>query len=127
LFGSSASQAELVAQTWSCPQAGQSMRALILGNLRNTLGSTSIAVDTGAPVMGHLIIMELIAGALRWICVPTRYSMELLGTLAIMELLYQIALPATHLRRCGGLVTAVQAFDLTHVFDVIIPTQSQAT
>jgi hypothetical protein len=41
--------------------------------------------------------------------------------------LYQIALPATHLRRCGGLVTAVQAFDLTHVFDVIIPAQSQAT
>jgi hypothetical protein len=32
-----------------------------------------------------------------------------------------------HLRRCGGLVTAVQAFDLTHVFDVIIPAQSQAT
>ena len=36
------------------------MRALILGNLRNTLGSTSIAVDTGLPVMGHLIITELI-------------------------------------------------------------------
>jgi hypothetical protein len=55
------------------------MRAATLGNLRNTLGSTSIAVDTGSPVMGHLIIMELIAGTLRWICVPTRYSMELLG------------------------------------------------
>ena len=30
-----------------------------LGNLRNTLGSVSIAVDTGSRVMGHLIITEL--------------------------------------------------------------------
>ena len=59
--GSSASQAELVAQTCSCPQAGQSMRPATLGNLRNTLGSVSIAVDTGSPVIGHLIITELIA------------------------------------------------------------------
>jgi hypothetical protein len=35
------------------------MRAATLGNLRNTLGSTSIAVDTGSRVMGHLIITEL--------------------------------------------------------------------
>ena len=38
------------------------MRALILGNLRNTLGSTSIAVDAGSPVIGHLIITELMGG-----------------------------------------------------------------
>ena len=37
------------------------MRAATLGNLRNTLGSTSIAVYTGSPVMGHLIITELMA------------------------------------------------------------------
>jgi hypothetical protein len=37
------------------------MRALIFGNLRNTLGSTSMAVEAGSPVMGHLIITELIA------------------------------------------------------------------
>jgi hypothetical protein len=35
--------------------------------------------------------------------------------------LYQIALPATHLRRYSGLVTAIQVFDLTHVYDAIIP------
>jgi len=35
--------------------------------------------------------------------------------------LYQIALPATHPRRCGGFVTTIQVFDLTHVYDVIIP------
>jgi hypothetical protein len=29
--------------------------------LRNTGGSTSIAVDTARPVLGHLIITELIA------------------------------------------------------------------
>jgi hypothetical protein len=29
--------------------------------LRNTLGSVSIAVDTGRPVLGHLIITELMA------------------------------------------------------------------
>jgi len=34
---------------------------------------------------------------------------------------YQIALPATYLRRCGGFVTSVQAFDLTHVYDAIAP------
>jgi hypothetical protein len=59
-----ASQAELTAQTCSCPQAAQSMRALTLGNLRNTLGSTSIAVETVQSVMGHLIITELIADPL---------------------------------------------------------------
>ena len=37
------------------------MRAAIFGNLRNTLGSTSIAVETGRPVLGHLIITELMA------------------------------------------------------------------
>jgi hypothetical protein len=59
--GSFASQAELTAQTCSCPQAGQNMRALIPGNLRNTLGSVSIAVETARPVLGHLIITELMA------------------------------------------------------------------
>ena len=33
-----------------------------LGNLRNSLGSISMAVETGSPVIGHLIITELIAG-----------------------------------------------------------------
>jgi hypothetical protein len=41
--------------------------------------------------------------------------------------LYLIALPATHLRRCGGFVTSVQVFDLTHVYDAAIPAQSRAT
>jgi hypothetical protein len=35
--------------------------------------------------------------------------------------LYQIALPATRLRRCGGLVMSVQAFDLIQFYDAIIP------
>ena len=35
------------------------MRAATFGNLRNTLGSTSIAVDTGSRVLGHVIITEL--------------------------------------------------------------------
>jgi hypothetical protein len=61
LLGWSASQAEPVAQICSCPQTGQSMRALVSGSLRNTLGSTSMAVETGSPVIGHLIIMQLMA------------------------------------------------------------------
>ena len=36
------------------------MRALMFGNRRNTLGSISIAVETERPVLGHLIITELI-------------------------------------------------------------------
>ena len=43
------------------------MRALILGSLRNTCGSTSIAVETARPVLGHLIITELMANPLRLI------------------------------------------------------------
>jgi len=41
----------------------------------------------------------------------------------------QVAIPATHLRRCGGFVfvTAVKAFDLTRVYDAIIPAQIRAT
>jgi hypothetical protein len=31
------------------------------------------------------------------------------------------------MRRFGGLVVAVQTLDLTHVFDLLIPAQSQAT
>ena len=51
------------------------MRALIFGNLRNTLGSTSIAVDTGSPVMGHLIITELMGGPpLKQNCVRTEWN-----------------------------------------------------
>ncbi len=38
------------------------MRAPILGNWRNTLGSVSIAVETERPVLGHLIMTELMAG-----------------------------------------------------------------
>jgi putative ABC transport system substrate-binding protein len=41
--------------------------------------------------------------------------------LELLHELYQIALPATHPRRCGGFVTTIQVFDLTHVYDVIIP------
>jgi hypothetical protein len=45
----------------SSPQAGQSMQAPILGHLRNTLGSASIAVDTAKPVFGHPIVTALMA------------------------------------------------------------------
>ena len=42
------------------------------------------------------------------------------GPQAVRTLLYQIALRATHLRRCDWLVMAAQVSDLTHVYDVII-------
>ena len=51
----------------SCPQAGQSIRPATFGNLRNTLGSTSIAVDTDSRVIGHLIMTVLMADPLRLI------------------------------------------------------------
>jgi hypothetical protein len=35
------------------------MWAVTFGNLRNELGSVSIAVDTALPVTGHLIITKL--------------------------------------------------------------------
>jgi len=35
------------------------MRAATGGSFRNTLGSVSIAVETASPVVGHLIITEL--------------------------------------------------------------------
>ena len=35
--------------------------------------------------------------------------------------LYQLALLATHLRRCRGFVTPIQVFDSTRVYDVISP------
>jgi hypothetical protein len=38
------------------------------------------------------------------------------GFVSPTQKLYQIALPATHLRRCGGFVNIVQLFDLTHVY-----------
>jgi len=38
------------------------MRAATFGSLRNTLGSTSIAVETARPVSGQAIITELIIG-----------------------------------------------------------------
>jgi hypothetical protein len=41
--------------------------------------------------------------------------------------LYQIALPATHLRRYVEFVTSVQVLDLTHVCDAIIPAQRRVT
>ncbi len=61
--GSPASQAERVDQTCSCPQAGQSMREATIGNWQNTFGSVSIAVETDRPVLGHLIITELMGRA----------------------------------------------------------------
>jgi hypothetical protein len=73
--GSPASQAELVIQTCSCPQAGQSMREAIFGKRRNTLGSVSIAVETESPVSGHLIITELMGRASGFVPAP---FMELL-------------------------------------------------
>jgi hypothetical protein len=42
----------------SCPQAGQIVQAAIFGNLRKTLDSVSIWVETANPVLGHLIITE---------------------------------------------------------------------
>jgi hypothetical protein len=36
------------------------MRAPMSGRLRKTLGSVSISVDTARPLVGHLIITELI-------------------------------------------------------------------
>ena len=50
-----------------------------------------------------------------------------LSLLRQREILYQIALPATHLRRCGRFVTPVQVFDLTHVYDATIPAQRRVT
>ena len=41
--------------------------------------------------------------------------------------LYQIALPATHLRRCGRFAVPVQVFDSTHVYDATIPAQRGVT
>jgi len=41
--------------------------------------------------------------------------------------LYQISLPATQLRRRGGLVTAVVVFDLTHIYDVIVLARRRVT
>ena len=43
----------------------QIMREETFGNLRNTPGSVSIAVETGRPVTGHRIITALIGDALR--------------------------------------------------------------
>jgi hypothetical protein len=59
-FASSSSQAALVIHTCSCPQAGQFIRAAILGKLRKTADSISIWVETATPELGHLIITELI-------------------------------------------------------------------
>ena len=39
--------------------------------------------------------------------------------------LYQVALPATHLRRFGRFVMTVQVFDLTHVYEAIMPAQGR--
>jgi hypothetical protein len=52
------------------------MRAATFGNLRNTLDSTSIAVDTARPVLGHMIITELIIGPSD-VFIPTTVRMEL--------------------------------------------------
>ena len=43
------------------------------------------------------------------------------------DVLYRIALPATHLPRCGGFVRSVQVFDLTQLYDAIMPAQRRIT
>ena len=57
-------------------------------------------------------------------------ELPLLGTLhgsvALLHLLYHIALPATYLRRYRELVTAIQVFDLTYVYDAIVRAQHGA-
>lgn len=55
------SHAELVIHICSCPHAGQRIRAATLGSLRKTFGSVSISVETESPVVGHLIMTELMA------------------------------------------------------------------
>jgi hypothetical protein len=40
------------------------------------------------------------------------------------SVLYQLALLATHVRRCHGHVIRIQAFDLTRFYDAIIPAQN---
>jgi hypothetical protein len=52
------------------------MCAVTFGSLRNELGSVSIAVETGLPVAGHLIITRLMGDALR-ICSHYPKAMEL--------------------------------------------------
>jgi|BarGraNGADG00212_1021973.scaffolds.fasta_scaffold07427_1 hypothetical protein len=51
------------------------------------------------------------------------HTKPLNDNLAQAAVLYQIALPATHLRRYSGLVTTIQVFELTHVYDAIISAQ----
>lgn len=57
------SHAELVIHTCSSPQAGHRMRAAMFGSLRKTSGSVSIAVETASPIIGHLIMTELMVSA----------------------------------------------------------------
>ena len=40
--------------------------------------------------------------------------------------LYQFALLATHVRRCRGFVTPIQALDSTRIYNAIIPAQRWA-
>jgi len=53
------------------------MCAATFGNLRNELGSVSIAVETALPVSGHLIITKLMGDALRIFSRPCPKTMEL--------------------------------------------------
>jgi hypothetical protein len=53
------------------------MYALTFGNLRNELGSVSIAVETALPVTGHLIITALMGDALRISSPPCPKTKEL--------------------------------------------------
>jgi hypothetical protein len=46
------------------------MRAAVFGNLRNTLGSVSIAVETERLVLGHLIMTVLMGGASGYVPTP---------------------------------------------------------
>ena len=54
-------------------------------------------------------------------------SMETIKLPRYCLILYQIALPATHLPRCGGFVRSVQVFDLTQLYDAIMPAQRSQT
>jgi hypothetical protein len=53
------------------------MWAATFGNLRNTFGSVSIAVETARPVTGHLIITELMANPFEFLPPAPLGQMEL--------------------------------------------------
>ena len=52
------------------------MRAAIFGKRWNTLGSVSIAVETERPVLGHLIMTELMGRASGFVPAPLMEIMD---------------------------------------------------